>query len=71
LKHKIHEYERRDINGIERQVQSVLDQVYSQQSGLNIQKPLYKKGDFFEPLQPVIDKHGDELVEYKGLNLMN
>lgn len=36
LKHKTHEYERRDINGIERQVQSVLDQVYSQQSGLNI-----------------------------------
>ena len=29
LKHKIHEYERRDVNGIERQVQSVLDQVYS------------------------------------------
>lgn len=28
LKHKIHEYERRDIGGIERQVQTVLDQVY-------------------------------------------
>ena len=77
LKQKIHEYERRDTNSMQKQVQACLDSIYADLSGLNLQKQFYKKRDLVEcpPVvveeQPVIDNFGEELVDHKSLNLLN
>lgn len=73
LKQKMHEYQRRDISSLDKQVQSTLDQTYFDKSGLNIRKPCYKKRDFIDEVEPepIIDSYGEELIEHKSLNLMN
>jgi hypothetical protein len=60
---------------MDKQVKWNLDQLYTEVTGLNIVKPLYKKHDFSEqPLElppSIIDKFGEELVFHESKNLMN
>jgi len=73
LKQKFHEYQRMNLSSIEKQVKCTLDSEYKIKTGLNMEKPHYKKRDFCEVVEsePVMDSYGEELVEHKTLNLMN
>lgn len=59
MKHKTHEYERRDTKSIEKQVLQVLDSEYQIRSGLNVQKAMYRKRDFY----PDVVEEAEEGVE--------
>lgn len=77
LKAKFGEYQRHNQAILEKQTQTILDNLFAEFNGTNIRKQFYKKKDLIkldeeqEEKKPIIDSYGEELIEHKTQNTLN